>query len=151
LPNVPIKQLRLQVDPRGGGLGAKAPVIRLALRASDLVFLARGEAPYQLAVGRDEAQAADLPLSALIPVDIEQAIASGRLGRARVAGSAENAPSPLARIQPQPVPAAPPASAEDGGSARAVLWLVLLVGVALLAGMAFSLLRSAKKEKNSGS
>ncbi|MDR1063718.1 MAG: DUF3999 domain-containing protein [Azoarcus sp.] len=140
LPDVPVRQLRLQVDPRGGGLGAEAPVIRLALHARNLTFLARGEAPYQLAVGRAGARPADLPLAALIPVDIEQATASGRLGRAHVAGSVS---APVVRENAPPI-------VEDDGNAKIVLWAVLFMGVALLAGMAFSLLRSAKKGKNPG-
>ncbi|MDR1228466.1 MAG: DUF3999 domain-containing protein [Azoarcus sp.] len=137
LPDVPVRQLRLQIDPRGGGLGAKAPVIKLALHARSLTFLARGDAPYQLAVGRAGAQPADLPLATLIPVE---ATASGRLGRAHVVGSVS---APVVRENAPPI-------VEDDGNAKIVLWAVLFMGVALLAGMAFSLLRSAKKGKNSG-
>ncbi|MDR0634011.1 MAG: DUF3999 domain-containing protein [Azoarcus sp.] len=145
LPGVPVRQLRLQVDPRGGGLGAKAPAIRLALRANDLTFLARGAGPYRLAIGRAEARAADLPLSALVPMDIEQAALSGRLGRAHVT---ETVSATVAAN-------APPTGETGGtgggtGSSGIVLWAVLFAGVALLAGMVLSLLRGAKKEDGPG-
>jgi hypothetical protein len=143
LPGIPVRQLRLQVDPRGGGLGAKAPLIKVALRARDLVFLARGDAPYQLAAGRAEAQAADLPLSTLIPMGIEQAEASGRLGYARVVES----PMTNSSASVPPASREGAATPEDGGSdaRKAMLWGILFIGAALLAGMAFNLLRTAKK------
>jgi hypothetical protein len=148
LPGIPVRQLRMQVDPRGGGLGAKEPVIKVALHARDLVFLARGDAPYQLAAGRAEAQAADLPLSTLIPMGIEQAEASGRLGRARIVES----PMTNSSTSVPPASLEGAATPEDGGSdaRKAMLWGILFIGAALLAGMAFNLLRTAKKGDDPG-
>ncbi len=37
-----VQQLKLTVDERGGGLGAQAPFVKFAVRATHLVFLARG-------------------------------------------------------------------------------------------------------------
>jgi hypothetical protein len=148
LPGVPVNQLKLRIDPRGGGLGAQAPLIRVALRPWELTFLARGEAPYRLGVGRAEARAADLPLSTLIPLNLEQAIASGQLGRAHIAAD-RAAPS-------DPPPASPPGArgsgAESGGwgglgERKIVLWSILLVSVLLLAGMVFSLLRKEDRRQ----
>jgi hypothetical protein len=138
LPGVPVNQLRLRVDPRGGGLGAQTPLIRVALTPRELTFLARGAAPYRLGVGRAEAQAADLPLSTLIPSGIGQATASGRLGHAVIAA----APLPQAEPPAASAPKAREAGAESGGlgERKIVLWGILLVGVLLLAGMIGSLL-----------
>lgn len=122
----PVRQLRLQVDPRGGGLGTEQPQLQVAMRASQVVFLARGSAPYRLAVGRADGQSAALSLATLIPGYQPKRLAE--LGSATV-------PAELpAALQSQ---AAPPATDWQ----RLGLWAVLLAGVALLGGMAFSLLR----------
>jgi hypothetical protein len=127
LPGWPVQQLRLQVDERGGGLGAEPPTVRVAVRASQLVFLQRGSPPYRLAVGRADAQSAALPLTTLIPGYQPQRMQ--QLGRAEV--SAESAAVAL----PAQVAAA------DSGWKRWGLWAVLLLGVGLLGLMALSLLR----------
>lgn len=67
LHRAPVQQLRLQVDERGGGLGGAAPTIRVGIRATQVVFLARGAPPYVLAVGNATGVTANLPLSTLIP------------------------------------------------------------------------------------
>jgi len=129
LPGWPLRQLRLQVDPRGGGLGDEAPQLQVALRASQLVFLLRGEPPYHLAVGRNGAQSAALPLATLIPGYQPQRLAE--LGQARVDVQNEAAQAAL-------VATAPPDWQRWG------LWAVLLAGVGLLGLMALSLLRTNK-------
>ncbi|NMY41945.1 DUF3999 domain-containing protein [Pseudomonas sp. WS 5013] len=127
----PVQQLRLRVDARGGGLGSQAPTIRVAVRGTQVVFLARGSAPYRLALGDAAAHSAALPLGTLIPGYEPKRLAS--LGRATA---------------PEQVPAAVQQAADAAQSAadwkRVGLWGVLLAGVALLGGMAFSLLRQAK-------
>jgi hypothetical protein len=127
LPGWPVQQLRLQVDPRGGGLGAEPPTVQVAVRASQLVFLQRGSAPYRLALGRAGAQSAALPLNTLIPAYQPQRLQ--QLGRAELlTESALEVPLE--------------ASAAAGGDwKRWGLWTILLLGVGMLALMAFSLLR----------
>jgi hypothetical protein len=148
LPSFPVNQLRLRVDQRGGGLGRSAPRIELALRNSELTFLARGNAPYWLAVGNADARAADLPLGTLIPGGIAQAQRTGQLGRAHIleGGLIANAPDPVPQLAPDASTgsASPPQIDE---SKRTVLWAVLTAGVLLLAAMAYSLARSMKKER----
>jgi len=124
----PVQQLRLRVDARGGGLGKDAPSLQVAVRGTQVVFLARGSAPYRLAVGDSSARSAALPLGTLIPGYEPKRLAS--LGRA---------------IAPETVPEVVRDAADAAQSAadwkRIGLWVVLLAGVALLGGMAFSLLR----------
>ena len=55
-----VQELRLRVDSRGSGLGNQAPSIRVGMNGSQIVFLAEGHAPYQLAFGNAKAQAAQL-------------------------------------------------------------------------------------------
>ncbi len=125
-----LRQLKLQVDDRGGGLGAEAPLLRVAVRPLQLVFLARGAGPYRLAIGNPNAVGAQLPLSTLIPNVDEQRLAS--------LGAAQLAVTPVIVPPPTPVPASAPAS----NWKRISLWLVLVIGVLALAAMAFSLTRA---------
>lgn len=127
LNGAPVQQLRLQVDERGGGLGSAAPALRVGIRPTQLVFLARGEPPYVLAIGNPAGKAADLPLRTLIPGYKGERLAA--LGLATAA--------PTEALE-----------AEEGGQQAGVdwqrwgLWAVLLAGVGLLLAMAVSLLRA---------
>ena len=125
LPGWPVRQLRVQVDARAGGLGVPAPRLQVALRATQLVFLGRGEPPYRLALGNPSAQSAALPLHTLIPGYQPERLVS--LGRAEWV-------EPLATAVESPVGA-------GRDWQRWGLWAVLLLGVGLLALMAASLLR----------
>lgn len=127
LPGWAVQQLRLQVDERGGGLGSEPPQLTVAVRATQLVFLQRGSPPYRLALGRAGAESTALPLTTLIPGYQPQ--------RLQQLGTAEaQLPADSSKQQEQ-------AAASDSNWKRWGLWLVLLVGVGLLALMAVSLLR----------
>ena len=123
-----VQQLKLTVDERGGGLGEQAPALKFAVRATQLVFLARGPGPYTLALGSATAKAASLPLSMLIPEYNPAKLAT--LGKASVDGAAVVAPTAAAVQAP---------AGTDWK--KFGLWAVLLLGVLVLAAMAFSLLR----------
>lgn len=129
LPGWPVRQLSLRVDARGGGLGSQAPRLQLAVRATQLVFLARGEPPYQLALGRAGAGSAALPITTLIPGYQPERLAA--LPKAEVAVDALQVSAPAAS-------AAAPRNWQRWG-----LWALLLVGVAMLALMAASLLKKS--------
>jgi hypothetical protein len=128
LPGQTVTELKLQVDERGGGLGVEAPSLRFAVRATQLVFLARGEPPFTLALGNASVKAANLPLSTLIPDYTAERF--NTLGQAKLAGAVA--------VTSPPVP-----TAVDSGPnwKKLGLWAVLLLGVAALGGMAYSLLR----------
>ncbi|MBI6618154.1 DUF3999 domain-containing protein [Pseudomonas corrugata] len=123
-----VQQLKLTVDERGGGLGTEAPALRFAVRATQVVFLARGEGPYTLALGSATVKAASLPLTTLIPDYKPSRLAT--LGAATVNGTATSTP----------VVEATPAIADTDWK-KIGLWAVLLLSVVFLAAMAFSLLR----------
>jgi hypothetical protein len=128
LPGVAVGELKLQVDERGGGLGVEAPALSFAVRATQLVFLARGEPPFTLALGNASVKAANLPLSTLIPDYSAERLKT--LGQAVVTGEAV-VKTPAVAVSP-----------EVGGDwKRFGLWAVLLLGVAALGAMAYSLLR----------
>ncbi|MES2817740.1 MAG: DUF3999 domain-containing protein [Pseudomonadota bacterium] len=124
----PLQQLQLTVDERGGGLSVEAPWLEVGLPATQVVFLARGTPPYTLAIGNPEARAADLPLETLIPGYVDARLAG--LGRAVPDAAVVQAASQQAAVPP------------GWDWSRIGLWAVLLAGVGLLAGMAWSLLRS---------
>ena len=127
LPGWPVQHVRLQVDARGGGLGLEPPSIKVAVRATQLVFLQRGSPPYRVALGRSGVQSAALPLATLIP-----GFEPARLQQLGAAAVVEQTSGVLQQEQ---------ADARQGDWKRWGLWLILLLGVGLLALMAFSLLR----------
>ncbi|WP_339457305.1 DUF3999 domain-containing protein [Pseudomonas sp. EA_65y_Pfl1_P120] len=128
LPGQTVAELKLAVDERGGGLGIEAPALRFAVRATQLVFLARGEPPFTLALGNASVKGANLALSTLIPDYSAERLKT--LGQAKVAGEVAVTSPPIV------------AAADAGTNWRKLgLWAVLLLGVAALGAMAYSLLR----------
>jgi len=134
-----VNQLRIRVDLRGSGFGNTVPRIEFALRSQDLTFLARGSPPYRLAVGRMQAQAADLPLSTLIPGDLSRARARGELASARIQ---ELDVLPVTVREPTTETA--PQTAPDRN--KVILWSVLILCVLLMAAMVLNLLRGRDKD-----
>jgi hypothetical protein len=134
LPGTAVKELKLQVDPRGGGLG-DAISFRVAARGVELVFLARGTPPYTLAMGRDGVQSAQLPLGMLVP-----GYEPARLLKMGVA----QATAPTAPPIVTPAPVVPHSWKKFG------LWAVLLLGVGLLGLMAMNLLKTQRKAAEKG-
>lgn len=131
LPAVQVKDLKLRVDARGGGLG-DAVSFRVASRAMEVVFLARGTPPYTLAMGRENAEATQLPLSVLVP--------GYQPDRLTKMGTAQ-ASAPLTPVTRTPVPLVSHTWKKIG------LWAVLLLGVGLLGLMAMSLLKTQRKAR----
>jgi len=132
LPGNVVQQLKLEVDDRGGGLGKDAPKLSFAVRATQLVFLARGAPPYSLAIGNDKIEGASLPLTTLVPgVTPEKAASFGK-------ASLAVAPAPAM------TPALPAASGPDWK--RIGLWSVLVLGVVFLGWMALSTLRTSRSK-----
>ncbi|KIP93203.1 DUF3999 domain-containing protein [Pseudomonas fluorescens] len=124
-----VQQLKLIVDERGGGLGEQAPDLKYAVRATQVIFLARGEGPYSLALGNSNVRAANLPLATLIPDFKPQMLAT--LGKATVQDEALVTQTSTATT-----------AAVAGTNWKKIgLWAVLLLSVVFLGAMAFSLLR----------
>lgn len=126
---------RLQVDMGGGGLGAGAPQLRLGWTPRELLFLARGEGPFMLAFGAHDMPAAqDEGLRSLLTTSprqtTEQTVQLGAQLGARLELGGE------ARLSPPPEPLP---------WRQILLWAVLLLGVALLAAMAWQLSRQLRE------
>ena len=117
----------LRVDPNSGGLGTGGPRLRAGWLPQEVVFAARGGAPFTLAFGSATAARSALPLATLVPgygtassPVIEKATAQP--GAAIALGG----PDRLRKVI-------------DGK--RLLLWATLLLGVALLGWMAWRLSR----------
>ena len=129
LAGYPVRELKLEVDERGGGLGPEAPKLHFAVPVTQIVFLARGNGPFTLAIGNPTATAANLPISTLIPDYSPQKLAS--LSTA--------APTKAPVMSLTPLAPAPPVIDWK----RIGLWALLLLGVVFLGWMALSTLRAA--------
>lgn len=130
-----VRQLKLEVDDRGGGLGAQAPDMSVAVQATQVVFLARGEGPFTLAVGNARARPANLPLTTLIPDFVPQ--------RLNALGTARPSTAPVADMA-----AAPLAVAAQGPDLKRLgLWAVLVIGVLMLGWMAFTTWRASASRR----
>jgi len=121
-----VRHLRLVPDPRSGPLPAVP--LRVQVQLPSLVFAAQGEAPYRLLVGSADAAPGALPIASLVPrLDDERA----RLGRAVLGEWKENEAVARDEAWRQRLAAWRPA----------LLWAVLLVGVAGLGAMVWRLAR----------
>jgi hypothetical protein len=131
LGDVEWRTLRLETFGPITQFGHVAPSIRLGVRARQLVFLARGAGPFVLARATPADTTTAMSLSGLMP------------------GRAADAPLPsasaaIAAAAPSPTPAASSAVAivaPPAPSRTPWLWAALLAGLALMGGMAWSLLR----------
>ncbi|SHN14688.1 DUF3999 family protein [Rhizobacter sp. OV335] len=135
-------QLRLQVAGGVAQFGAQPPQLRIGVRARTLVMLARGAAPYRTAWVEPSTAAPAMTLAELMPARRggDALPADRAVLQAGVAAMA----SPV--LKAASVPAAEPTPS------RAWLWGALVAGVALMAAMAWSLLKGQGKgaEKEAG-
>lgn len=119
---------KVSLDARAGGLGRGVPQLEVSWQPQSIVFAARGEGPYRMAWGNPEAASAHLALTALMPgyrPDSEYSLPLAEAGE-------------LTR-QPVTPPSAITKLARTFTWKQAVLWLVLLAGVAMLGMMAWRL------------
>lgn len=133
LGNRVIEHLRLRADPRSGGLGNTAPTLQVGLTPQQLVFLARGPAPYTLALGNPKAAPAALAVDTLVP-------GYGQPGAPAIA-DAEASFGPQIIAADSSSPTAPESPAD---TRKWVLWAVLVAGVAVMGGMAWSLVKQTR-------
>ena len=115
----------LRIDQKGGGLGAGRPVISIGWVPQRLVFAARGAPPFQLAYGNAKAKSAAYSIDSLIPgykTDAEFKVKAASLGeQVTLAG-------PARRSAPMDYK-------------KWTLWGSLILGVLVLAWMAYRLTR----------
>jgi len=110
------------------GSSAGMPSMEVHWKPAQLVFVARGDAPFSLAFGKPEATNAALPVSTLIP-------RYERLAELRLPVAT------LGEVQSGPPPTRWERLAGQVNTRRVVLWAFLLAGVAALGFMAWRLRR----------
>jgi hypothetical protein len=126
-----LQRLRLAVDTRSGGLGNAPPTLQVGFVPHVLVFLARGEGPFDLAWGAASLPDVALPAETLIP---------GYRDDQKLAASP-------ATLQATAVQAAASTAADsEKPASKGVLWAVLIAGVLVLGGMASVLLKQLKSK-----
>lgn len=142
LGSISVREIKIEADPKTPGFAA-APTLALQFEPAQLVFLASGQGPFTLAAGLPGATAAAsafLPLASLVPgyqpaQENTLPVALADVARADITGGK---PADGAQV--------PAAAASGGISTRsAVLWGVLLAGVAALGLMAWLLLRQTRQ------
>ncbi len=129
----------LRVDPRGGGIGAGVPLMHVGWIPHHLVFAARGNPPFQLVYGNIEAKPAAFPIDTLIPSyndDTAARLPLAPTGMMQVVNV--NAAATLKQIALGGAARRQPAKPLTDWK-RISLWGFLLLGVALLGGMAWRL------------
>jgi hypothetical protein len=132
LGGVPWRMLRLETFGPITQLGHVAPAIRIAVRPRQLVFVARGAGPYTLTRAVPNEPSGPMPLTELMP---------GRAADAPLPEATASVPPGTASAEAA-APAAAAASAPEAAPSRTPwLWAALLAGLALMGGMAWSLLR----------
>jgi hypothetical protein len=131
--------VRVLVSPKGGGLGRGELRLRVHVVPEQLLFLARGPGPFQLAFGRygaAPASFAERDLSGLVGgASTELPDSSAKLGPVVERGG----PSLL-----EPTPAAP-------NRLEWVLWATLGAAVLLLSWLSFNLWRRMERPSGEGS
>jgi hypothetical protein len=117
----------LRVDPNSGGLGSGRPRIRAGWLPQELVFAARGGAPFTIAYGSSTATSSALPIATLVPG--YGTTSAPPIGAATVQAGASTPLGGPDRLR----------KGIDGK--RLLLWATLVLGVALLGWMAWRLSR----------
>lgn len=149
---------RLEVEQKGGGLGAGEPKLLFGWRPHEVVWAARGQPPFTLAYGSRDAKPSAYAIESLVP---------GYRGELRGKGGNELRGAKPASLAPSPavIPqAATGAPGVLGGAStleekidlkRWALWGSLIAGVSLLGWMAWRLWRqidgAAKSARPPGS
>lgn len=130
------RQWLVRVDQRGGGLGAGEVALEIGWLPHELVFVARGSAPFSLAFGSKLAKPEALHVAAVVPEYREgKEVAAQAATAGEVMGSARSAPSlsdPIGWLR---------ALLDSGEGKKWALWAVLSLGVLAVAWMALRLLR----------
>jgi len=123
----------LEADRSGGGFGATEPVLSVGWQPRLVVFVARGEPPYTLAVGSERVKTPPVGAQEVLRfVDERAAARTGSLGLAVAQVGAAKELAGEAAFQPP----RPPLDWK-----RWLLWLALAGGAGVMLWMAVSLLR----------
>ena len=128
--------LRLVIDGRTGGVGGEPPSLQVGFVPHVLVFLARGDGPFVLTWGAESVNRGELPIATLLPG--YEGIHKLTATPATLSVSGESATVPmLAGERKEDAPL----------SSKWILWSVMLVGLLVLGGMARTLIKQLRQDK----
>ena len=130
----PHRYWMLRLDPRAGIPGTSAPALRAGWQMQEVVFAARGNAPFTFAYGKYDAKPGALPIETLIP----DYAAKRTLPASVVVGL------PAARVDL----GGATRLAKPPETKRWVLWGALLLGALVLGWMAWRLSREMTKSES---
>jgi hypothetical protein len=142
VPSISERYWMLRVDQKGGGFGGGEVRAEVGWLPHELVFAARGEAPFRVAYGAKTARQGALAINAVLP-----GYKAGDLkiaSTARVGATSGDAPQAASLLR-DPLQYFR-ALAASGDGKKWLLWGALLAGVLLLAWMAFRLLGEVGKK-----
>ena len=126
---------RVRISVAGGGIGHGAPQLEVSWIPSEVVFLARGNGPFKLLYGN-----VDAPSLALTPDAILNPMGSQDVSHRSIQPGRATLEAP--QLLGGPMRLAPATPTPDWK--RWILWTVLLLGVGLLAFMAWRLLKALR-------
>jgi len=128
----PGNRIRLIIDNRSGGIGSTPPTLQIGFIPHNLVFLPRGEGPYTLRWGNAQIKNSSLSITTLIPgFDFEKKFPIGMAKLQAIDGKPLT--TNVGNAQP----------AQD--YSKGLLWIILLIGVLVLATMAWMLVKQIKQ------
>jgi Protein of unknown function (DUF3999) len=127
---------RLQFDQSGGGIGTDNPTLNLGWLPNSVVWNARGKAPFTLHVGDNPSIVNTIPITTMLPEYDTQHINALPVAFLK--------PNAATQSRPVTTPAGTWVSPPD--YKIWLLWGGLVLGVLLLAGMAYSLLKAERKK-----
>jgi hypothetical protein len=128
----PIQHLRVHVDTAL----AAPPTLVVGWEPDQFMFMAEGHAPYRLLAGSYAARRGDYPMTASLE-KLRDAKAGDWLPPVAGLGARSDAGGPNALLAPK----------LPYDWTRPVLWLVLILGALLIAGMAWSLLKQSRGDQ----
>jgi Protein of unknown function (DUF3999) len=132
VPRGHYRRIRVRVAAKGGGLGSSSLNLRVYTIPEQVLFIARGEGPFQLAFGR-----AGAPPAAFDPAELTALIGASPSTLARSTAEA----GPLVQLGGEAALVAP----TQVNWKKPALWAVLLVAVGLLGALSIRLLRGVNR------
>ncbi|TAG83008.1 MAG: DUF3999 domain-containing protein [Betaproteobacteria bacterium] len=137
------KEIRIEADRNPNAFATALPSAHAVVNPVNIAFVTSGNPPFTLAVGNKEAKPVTLPLSSVIPGYVdgsETKLAQATVDVVNVIATAPAAPTTLSAIKEK----------VGAPSERSlVLWGVLIAGVLLLGGLAWSMVKPTG-EKSDG-
>ncbi len=142
LNNTTARYWRMQFDESNGGLGAENPSLSLGWRPHTVVWNARGNAPFKLNVGDNPSVVNYVEVQSLLPdYKLEKVLQLPKANVEIVKAETANTSKNLTNHQQDTWATAPDYKSW-------LLWAGLALGVLLLAGMAYSLLKTDSQKSD---